>query len=238
MDRKTKYDLAKKYGATTKQARAMRSYGKQRFNNELKALERQKKKQQKNQQIRENYKRLRDEGFSREEANKYKGSKTETVERHIQEKRNSLARLYLCIVYKDITEESDTEYLDNYKRMMKTKVSRNSLVVNTVETLLNPKSIGELGLHEMGVVEKSEINNYLQVKGYSGFRRVYVGQGKNLKALESVIAMMMSLLYENWRKYNFIMDLVKNLNKLDNTKAHQNARIIEKEYLQNTNKHF
>lgn len=235
MDRKQKYDIAKKYGATTKQARAMRSYGEKRFKQELKALERQKK----NQQRKENYNRLRQEGFSREEANKYKGGKPETVERHIQEKRNRLARLYLCIVYKDITEESDTEYLENYKGMMKRKTSRNSLVVNTVEMLLNPQSMGELGTYEMDIMDKEEVNTYMRIKGHEGFKRLYVGQGKNLKTLESIIAMAMSLLYENWRKYSFIMDLVKNLNMLDNTKAHQNARIIEKEYLENTSKnHF
>lgn len=222
LSRKDKYKLAREQGFTSKEAGKLRSYSDKHFNNELAKKRR-----------RDNYKYARDRGLTAKEASSVRNAKNqETLERNIETIILNKSQLYLVVVYKDITENTDAGYINRYKGMLKGKVNRNTLVVNTLDSLLNPESIGELGNYEMSVFDKEEVNSYIQLKHMELYRPIYKGQGKNLKNLESLCAMMMALLYENWRKFAFIMDLVKNLRMLDNKKARQNARIIEKEYLE------
>lgn len=226
--KKQRYKKLREVGFSVEEASRIRGWKEEKY---LEALEIQGKHFKKlkrniarNKKLAERRKILKEYGYSSKDIQKlqHKGNAFFSNLRSIKED------LYLVVLYKDITENTDAEYMLSYKEMGK-KLSSKVLVSNIISALNNPNSIGELGDYLIEVTK--EPDEYIKFKSIQHYIPAYRGKGKYLQPLLTLINNMMSLLYEPWRKDIFVADLLENLRNLDNKKAWENADTIEEKFM-------
>ncbi|HDR7311489.1 TPA: cytoplasmic protein [Bacillus cytotoxicus] len=174
---------------------------------------------------RDRYQLFRSLGFNSKEANKMKSWSQSRIDRFLEEFHSK----YLLIVYKDVTEETDSESLHFIKSRTKRR-SSNSLVKSIKGWLELDINQGYIGGYQMQVGNKDEIAFHQYAYKQQKYLQAYLGQGIHLKPLLNILENMMVLLYTVEEKDEFVDDLVKNLRKLPYKKAHQNADYIEEEF--------
>lgn len=220
----------RKKQAKKKQSVFLKSVGySEKEQRSIRGQEREKlvKKEQANKIKRENYQHFRSLGFNSKEANRMKSWSASRIETFLKEFHSK----YLLVVYKDVTEETDSESLYTIKNRTK-KRSTKSVVTSIKGWLDVGSNQGYIGGYEMRTGNKEEIAFHMKAYHYRKFLQAYHGQGLHLKPLLNLIENMMVLLYTMEKKDEFIEDLVSNLRDLPYPQAHANANYIEQEFME------
>ncbi|AAP12348.1 MULTISPECIES: hypothetical protein [Bacillus] len=183
---------------------------------------------------RDNYHMFRSLGFDSKESNRMKSWKPSRIESFLSEFNSK----YLLVVYKDVTEETDSEALYLIKNRTK-KRSTSSIKASIKGWLRAGMNQGYIGGYEMEVGNKEEIAFHQRAYHFRKYLQAYHGQGKQLKPLLNLLENMMVLLYTVEDKDEFVLDLIKNLRRLPYPEAHANADYIEEEFdLEESANHF
>lgn len=202
----------------------------------LKGIERQKvyKHEIDKKRKRDNYQMFRSLGFDSKESNRMKGWKSSRIESFLKEFHSK----YLLVVYKDVTEETDSEALYLIKNRTKKRSTR-SIKASIKGWLSAGMNQGYIGGYEMEVGNKEEIAFHQKAYHFRKYLQAYHGQGKQLKPLLNLLENMMVLLYTAEDKDQFLYDLIENLRRLPYPEAHANADYIEREFdLDESANHF
>lgn len=192
------------------------------------------KKEREKKRKRDNYQHFRSLGFNSKEANRMKSWSQSRIDTFLKEFHSK----YLLVVYKDVTEETDSEALFTIKNRTKRR-SKKSVVTSIKGWLDMDMNQGYIGGYEMRTGNKEEISFHMKAYHYRKFLQAYHGQGLHLKPLLNLLENMMVLLYTVDDKDDFVEDLVNNLRDLPYPQAHANATYIEKEFkVDRTSNHF
>lgn len=192
------------------------------------------KKESDNKRKRDNYQTFRKLGFSSKESNRMKSWSDSRIKQFLKE----FYSMSLLVVYKDVTEETDSEALYIIKNRTKRR-SRKSIETSILGWLHQDFNQGYIGGYEMQVGNAEQINFHKHVYRQRKYLQAYHGQGDKLKPLLNLIENMMVLLYTVDDKDDFIEDLVTNLRRLPYPNAHANAKYIEKNYsIDRSDAHF
>ncbi|HBG2429434.1 TPA: hypothetical protein KPK59_003673 [Clostridioides difficile] len=217
--RKARYKELRELGYTREEAQRIRGWNSNNYNKEVKKAKRRIDLQNKR-------KLLKELGYDSKDINKlqHRGkSFFETL-------KDNAKQLYLISFYKDITDNTDAEYFYTYKRIAG-RMSQETLIDNINYAIKIPVGVGELGNYSIMVVKKEQVQNAISLKNKEGYLKAYGGYGEKLKSILAHLNIMMSCLYEPWRKWSYIYDFVEHLKNLDNKKAKDNALLLEKLFL-------
>ncbi|PED82305.1 cytoplasmic protein [Bacillus pseudomycoides] len=230
-NKRTRKKIAKKQDVRVLE----RKYTKKQIK-QLKSHDRAKlvKKEKENIRKRDNYQLFRSLGFSSKESNRMKN----WSQSRITDFLNEYSTQYLLVVYKDVTEETDSEALDIIKYRTKRR-SRKSIETSILGWLDQDINQGYIGGYKMETGNKEEIAFHQKAFHFQKYLQAYYGQGKQLKPLLNLLENMMVLLYTVDDKDDFVEDLVSNLRDLPYPEAHANAEYIEENFtIDRSNRHF
>ncbi|ACB54903.1 genome terminal protein [Bacillus phage AP50] len=175
---------------------------------------------------RDKYHQARSMGFGSKEANKMSSWSDSRFIKYIEEFNS----YYMIVMYKDVTEETDSEALHMIKNHTKRR-STSNLLRSIKGWLSVDKNQGYIGGYEIQVGKKDEIDFHLYAYKQRKYLQAYRGQGLQLKPLLNLLENMMVLLYMVEAKDQFVEDLCTNLRKLPYEQAHINANYIEEEFI-------
>lgn len=183
---------------------------------------------------RDKYKQARSMGFGSKEANKMSSWSDSRFIKYIEEFNS----YYMIVMYKDVTEETDSEALHMIKNQTKRRGTSN--LIRSIKGWLDvDTNQGFIGGYEIQVGKKDVIDFHLHAYKQRKFLQAYRGQGLQLKPLLNLIENMMVLLYTVEDKDSFVDDICTNLRMLPYEKAHENADYIEEEFtIDRSNLHF